>query len=74
MEIVFSKSVMKKDSRGLEFEGVTVEDAIKKALDQLKVSRNDLIVKVVCEEQRGLFGMEGEKLAKIKIFLKRDKK
>ena len=65
---------MKKKSRGLEFEGATVEDAIKNALDQLKISRNDLVVKVVCEEQRGLFGMEGAKLAKIKIFLKRDKK
>ena len=73
MEIIFSES-MKKDSRGLEFEGATVEDAIKKALDELKISRKDIIVKVVCEEQRGLFGMEGAKLAKIKIVLKRDNK
>ena len=65
---------MKKNPRGLEFEGATVEDAIKKAIDQLKVSKNDLVIKVVCEEQRGLFGMEGAKPAKIKIFLKNEKK
>ena len=49
------------------FEGSTVEGAIKKALKALKVSRDEITVKVVCEEQRGLFGMEGAKLAKIKV-------
>jgi hypothetical protein len=29
-----------------------------------------LIVKVVCEEQKGLFGMEGAKPAKIKVIIK----
>lgn len=54
----------------IEVEGSTVEDAIKKAIDILKVSRNEISVKVVCEEKRGLFGMEGEKPAKIKVTLK----
>ena len=53
-----------------EFEGSTVEGAIKKALKLLKVSRDEISVKVVCEEQKGLFGMEGAKPAKIKVMKK----
>ncbi len=53
-----------------EFEGKTVEEAIKKAVKTLDVSRETLKIKVVCEEQRGLFGMEGAKQAKIKVSLK----
>lgn len=55
---------------GLEVEGGTVEEAIKKAVDLLQISRNDIKVKIVCEEKKGLFGMEGEKPAKIKVFVK----
>lgn len=55
---------------GIEFEGSDVEDAIKKALASLSVSRDKLQIKVVCEEKKGLFGMEGAKPAKIKVFLK----
>ena len=51
-------------------EGVSVEEAIKKALELLNVSRDDVTVKVVCEEKRGLFGMEGAKPAKIKVSIK----
>ncbi|MCR4336643.1 MAG: Jag N-terminal domain-containing protein [Candidatus Omnitrophica bacterium] len=61
---------MKKQAKSVEVEGGTVEEAIKKALDILKVSREDIHVKVVCEEQKGLFGMEGAKLAKIKVTIK----
>ena len=53
-----------------EFEGADIEEAINKALDFLKVSREDIVVKVVCEEKKGLFGMGGSKLAKIKVFFK----
>ena len=59
--------------RSLEVEGNTVEEAIKKATDILNVSRDDISVKVVCEEKRGLFGMEGEKPAKIRVTLKAKK-
>lgn len=58
------------NSDGFEFEGNTVEDAIKKAVKFLKIPRDKLDVKVVCEEQKGLFGMEGAKPAKIKVILK----
>jgi len=50
-----------------EFEGKTVEEAIEKALKELNVKRDEIVVKVVCEEQKGLFGMEGIKQAKIKV-------
>ena len=58
---------------GVEVEGNTVEDAIKKALRLLNVSRNEVKIRVVCEEKKGIFGMEGEKPAKIKVTLKRKK-
>ncbi len=54
-----------------EFEGSTVAEAIKKAAKELRVQRDHMEVKVVCEEKRGLFGMQGAKLAKIKVSLKR---
>ena len=62
---------MEDKSGDLEFEGSDVEDAIKQATDALKLTRKDLIVKVVCEEQKGLFGMNGAKSAKIKVKIKK---
>lgn len=53
-----------------DFEGSTVEDAIKKAIKVTGVSREKMMIKIVCEEQRGLFGMEGASPAKIKVHLK----
>ncbi|MCK5214408.1 MAG: Jag N-terminal domain-containing protein [Candidatus Omnitrophica bacterium] len=61
---------MNKKTKSIDVEGSTVEEAIKKALDILNVTKNDIVVKVVCEEKRGLFGMEGAKPAKIKVSLK----
>ena len=57
-------------SKTIEVEGHTVEDAINKALNLLNVSRDSINVKIVCEEKKGLFGMEGEKPAKIIVSLK----
>jgi spoIIIJ-associated protein len=57
----------KKPIKDLEFEGATVEEAIKKALQRLSAKRDEISVKVVCEEKKGLFGMEGQKPAKIKV-------
>jgi len=59
--------------KGIEIEAGTVEAAIKKALGQLGVTRDDVKIKVVCEEKKGLFGMEGEKPAKIRVTLKKSK-
>ena len=51
----------------IETEGTTVEEAVNKALKLLKVPRSAVTVKVVCEEKKGLFGMEGAKPAKVKV-------
>ena len=56
--------------RSIEVEGSTVENAINKAIKQLGVSRDEVTIKIVCEEKKGLFGMEGEKPAKIIVSLK----
>lgn len=59
-----------KSKKTMEIEGANVEEAIKNAVEILNVSRDDIRVKVVCEEKKGLFGMEGAHPAKIKVFLK----
>ena len=63
-----------KEINGIEVDGSTVDDAIKKALEILNVSRDEIVVKVVCEEKKGLFGMEGAKPAKIKVRIKKNDK
>ena len=59
--------------KSIEVEGVTVEEAIQKALETLRVSREEVNIKIVCEEKKGLFGMEGAKPAKIKASIKENK-
>lgn len=58
------------ENKSYEFVGSTIEEAIKKALDELKVNKDDIVIKVVSEEKKGLFGMEGANPAKIKVILK----
>jgi spoIIIJ-associated protein len=55
-----------------DFEGPTVEEAIAIALNELNVSREKVDIKVISEEKKGLFGMEGAKPAKIKVFVQED--
>lgn len=50
----------------IEVEGNTVEEAIKKALQELKLPRDKVKIEVLVEEKKGLFGMPGAKPAKIK--------
>lgn len=50
-----------------EYEGATVEEAIKKAVEDLGVPKDKIDIKIVSEEKKGLFGMEGAKRAKIKV-------
>lgn len=54
----------------IEVEAKTTAEAIRKALRQLKAKRDDVNIEVVCEEEKGLFGMEGAKMAKVKATLK----
>ena len=51
----------------IEVDGKTVEEAIKKALKQLKVARDKAKIEVLSEEQKGLFGMPGAKPAKVRV-------
>jgi spoIIIJ-associated protein len=55
----------------MEFEGKTVQEAVSKALTTLNVKKSDLAIKVLCEEQKGLFGMAGCKMAKIRVVVGR---
>ncbi len=60
----------KQKQKSFEFEGGTVEEAIKKAMEDLGAPREKITIKIVCEEKKGLFGMEGASPAKIKVTLK----
>ncbi len=58
----------------IDTEGKTPTEAIKKALAILKVDRSKVKVKILSEEQRGLFGMEGARPAKVRVTLLKKKK
>ena len=51
----------------IESEGKDVEEAIEKGLNALKIDRKDAAIKVLSEENKGLFGMKGSKPAKVRI-------
>jgi spoIIIJ-associated protein len=59
--------------QSVEVEGKTVKEAIKKALEILKVSREEIDIQILSEEKMGLFGMRGSKPAKIRAILKNKK-
>jgi spoIIIJ-associated protein len=59
--------------KNFEFEGSSVEEAITKAIAKMGVAREDLSVRIVSEEQKGLFGMQGAKPAKIIVSVKNKK-
>ena len=56
--------------KGIEVEEKTVKEAIQKALKILGVTKDKVEIKILCEECKGLFGMDGQKLAKVKFILK----
>jgi len=51
----------------IEIEGNTVEEAIKLALQSLKLPRNKVKIEVLSEEEKGLFGMPGAKPARVRV-------
>ncbi len=57
----------------IEIEGHTVEEAIKKALQSLKLPRHKVKIEVLAEEEKGLFGMPGAKPAKVRVSILKDK-
>lgn len=58
--------------KSIEVEGRTSQEAIKIALNKLGVSRNQVKVEILSEEDKGLFGMKGAKPARVKVTLKTD--
>jgi spoIIIJ-associated protein len=59
--------------RSIEVEAKTANEAIKTALKELGVGREDVEIRILREEHKGLFGMEGAELAKIKVSIKKGK-
>lgn len=54
----------------IEVEAATTKEAIQKALKILGVTKDKVDIKILCEESKGLFGMDGQQLARIKATLK----
>lgn len=55
------------DKLSIEVEARTVEEAVKKALKELKLPRQKVKIEVLSEEEKGLFGMPGAKPAKVRV-------
>ena len=55
------------DKFSVEVTGKTIEEAIKKALKELKLPRSKVKIDVLSEEEKGLFGMPGAKPAKVRV-------
>lgn len=53
----------------IEVEGNTIGEAVKKAAAIFGVPRDRINITILSEEQKGLFGMQGVKPAKIKASL-----
>lgn len=47
--------------------GKTVEEAIRKALEELKVSREDVVIDIIDEPTKGMLGMLSSKMAKVRV-------
>jgi len=57
----------------IEVEANTVEEAIRKALKQLKLPRSKVKIEVLSDEEKRLFGMPGAKPAKVRVSMLKDK-
>jgi spoIIIJ-associated protein len=57
----------------IEVEASTVEEAIKNALKELKLPRSKVRVEVLSDAEKGLFGMPGAQLAKVRVSVIQDK-
>jgi spoIIIJ-associated protein len=54
----------------LEKTGRTVDEAISRALDELKVERSKVDIEVMDEGNKGIFGIIGAKTARVRVILK----
>ncbi|MBU1148196.1 MAG: Jag N-terminal domain-containing protein [Candidatus Omnitrophica bacterium] len=64
----------KQNLQEIEIEAKTAQDAIRIALSKLKMNRSEVDVRVLREEHKGLFSMNGSKLAKVRVSKKLQKK
>ena len=55
----------------VEVEGRTSQEAIKTALKKLGVSRKQVRIEILSEENKGLFGMKGARPARVKVTVKK---
>jgi len=56
--------------KSIDAEGRTIREAIKLALKKLGVPKEKVNIKVLSEEKKGLFGMSGGQMAKVRVTLK----
>jgi len=57
--------------KSIEVEAKTTKEAIAAALVKLKAKKEDVEIKILREENKGLFGLKGAEPAKIKATLKK---
>jgi len=57
----------------IEVEAKTPKEAIAIALKKLRAKKDEVEVKILREEHKGLFGIEGCEGAKVKVTIKRRK-
>ena len=59
------------DREEVEVEANSTQEAVAIALSKLHAKREEVEIKVLREESKGLFGMIGQKQAKVRVILKR---
>ena len=57
----------------IEVEAKTAQEAIRIALEKLALDRSEVDIKVLREENKGLFSMQGSQLAKVRVIKKLQK-
>lgn len=60
--------------KSIEIAAKTIDSAIETALKELEVTREDVEVEVLEEPSKGLFGILGSKLAKVRVTVKKSTK
>ena len=58
------------EKKFIESEGKTTQEAIKVDLFKLGTTRDKVLVHILSEGERGLYGMCGGKLAKVRVTMK----
>jgi spoIIIJ-associated protein len=58
--------------KSIEIEATTLEEAMDMALKQLGVKKEQVNIRILSEEQKGLFGMQGAKPVKVRVTVKKE--